>query len=72
MSERTRVMLIDDHEMARRGLRAMLSAADWIEVVSAKDLAFRSKAAKAPLHVKPMFQVTDEKYAVYWGMETKA
>jgi DNA-binding NarL/FixJ family response regulator len=26
-------LLIDDHEMARRGLRAMLSAADWIEVV---------------------------------------
>lgn len=47
-------------------------AADWIEVVSAKDLAFRSKAAKAPLHVKPMFQVTDEKYAVYWGTEKKA
>jgi DNA-binding NarL/FixJ family response regulator len=32
VSEKTRVLLIDDHEMARRGLRAMLSAADWIEV----------------------------------------
>jgi len=30
-------MLIDDHEMARRGLRAMLSAADWIEVVGEGD-----------------------------------
>jgi DNA-binding NarL/FixJ family response regulator len=32
VSEKTRVLLIDDHEMARRGLRAMLSAADWVEV----------------------------------------
>jgi DNA-binding NarL/FixJ family response regulator len=32
VSEKTRVLLIDDHEMARRGLRAMLSASDWIEV----------------------------------------
>jgi two-component system, NarL family, response regulator DevR len=28
-----RVLLIDDHEMARRGLAAMLSNADWIEIV---------------------------------------
>jgi DNA-binding NarL/FixJ family response regulator len=35
--EHTRVLLIDDHEMARRGLRAMLSAADWIEVVGEGD-----------------------------------
>ena len=33
MNDRVRVLLIDDHEMARRGLRAMLAAADWIEVV---------------------------------------
>ena len=37
MNERARVLLIDDHEMARRGLRAMLSAADWIEVVGEGD-----------------------------------
>lgn len=37
MNERIRVLLIDDHEMARRGLRAMLSAADWIEVVGEGD-----------------------------------
>ena len=37
MNERTRVLLIDDHEMARRGLRAMLSAADWIEVAGEGD-----------------------------------
>lgn len=33
MIERSRVVLIDDHEMARRGLEAMLSTADWIDVV---------------------------------------
>jgi len=37
VNEHTRVLLIDDHEMARRGLRAMLSAADWIEVVGEGD-----------------------------------
>jgi DNA-binding NarL/FixJ family response regulator len=37
VNEHTRVLLIDDHEMARRGLRAMLSAADWIEVAGEGD-----------------------------------
>jgi len=37
VNEPARVLLIDDHEMARRGLRAMLSAADWIEVVGEGD-----------------------------------
>jgi DNA-binding NarL/FixJ family response regulator len=33
MTARCRVVLIDDHEMARRGLEAMLSTAAWIDVV---------------------------------------
>jgi DNA-binding NarL/FixJ family response regulator len=37
VNDTARVLLIDDHEMARRGLRAMLSAADWIEVVGEGD-----------------------------------
>jgi DNA-binding NarL/FixJ family response regulator len=37
MTDRSRVLLIDDHEMARRGLEAMLSTADWIEVVGDAD-----------------------------------
>jgi DUF1680 family protein len=41
-------------------------AAEWIEVASAKGLQFKSKSG---LPVKPMYRVTDEKYAVYWGME---
>ncbi len=32
-----RVLLIDDHEMSRRGLTAMLSTADWVEVVGEAD-----------------------------------
>jgi uncharacterized protein len=45
------------------------NAADWIDVVSTKDLEFKAKNALA---VKPMYRVTDEKYAVYWGTEKKA
>jgi DNA-binding NarL/FixJ family response regulator len=33
----TRVVLIDDHEMARRGLAAMLATASWIEIVGEAD-----------------------------------
>jgi DUF1680 family protein len=46
-------------------------AADWIEVVSAKELLFKSKTKDA-LALKPMMRVTDEKYAVYWATEKKA
>ncbi len=41
---------------------------DWIEVVSAKDLAFKA----ATKDVKPIYRVTDQKYAVYWGTEKKS
>lgn len=37
MTRRCRVLLIDDHEMARRGLEAMLSTANWIDVVGEAD-----------------------------------
>jgi len=33
----SRVLLIDDHEMSRRGLEAMLSTADWVQVVGEAD-----------------------------------
>ncbi len=46
-------------------------AADWIEVDRAKNLTFKS-ATKDMLPVKPLYCVTDEKYAVYWGTEKKA
>jgi len=38
MTDRTsRVVLIDDHELSRRGLEAMLSTADWVQVVGDAD-----------------------------------
>jgi DNA-binding NarL/FixJ family response regulator len=37
MTTRKRVVLVDDHEMARRGLAAMLSTADWLEIVGEAD-----------------------------------
>ena len=37
MTQPSRVLLVDDHEMARRGLTAMLSTADWITVVGEAD-----------------------------------
>ncbi len=43
-------------------------ASGGIEVVSAKDLAFKSTAKGTPV-VKPLYRVTDEKYAVYWKTE---
>jgi hypothetical protein len=46
-------------------------AADWIEVVSAKDLAFKPTAKDAP-PVKPLYRIADEKYAVYWNTEKKS
>lgn len=48
---RTRVFLIDDHEMARRGLAAMLSAADWIDVVG--DAASCRDGVEAARTLKP-------------------
>jgi hypothetical protein len=52
--------------MARAG-----DAAEWIEVESAKDLTFKSAGGNA-LAVRPLYRVTDERYAVYWGTEKKA
>jgi len=45
-------------------------AGDWMEVVSAKDLSFKSRGTNA-LSVKPMYRIADEKYAVYWTTPEK-
>ena len=37
MNEPARVVLVDDHEMARRGIAAMLGSAGWVEVVGEAD-----------------------------------
>jgi DNA-binding NarL/FixJ family response regulator len=49
MTTRSRVLLIDDHEMARRGLEAMLSTAGWIDVVGDADDCATGLAAVAAL-----------------------
>jgi hypothetical protein len=53
------------------GSAAGRDVTDWVKVVSAKDLTFRS-GTKDDLAVKPMYRVTDQKYAVYWATEKKA
>ncbi|MFL5756566.1 MAG: response regulator [Chloroflexota bacterium] len=50
MSVRSRVLLIDDHEMARRGLEAMLSASEALEVVGGADGCETGLAAIERLH----------------------
>jgi DNA-binding NarL/FixJ family response regulator len=50
VTARSRVLLIDDHEMARRGLEAMLSTADWIEVVGEADQCAAGIAAIEQVH----------------------
>jgi DNA-binding NarL/FixJ family response regulator len=57
MTDRSRVLLIDDHEMARRGLEAMLSTADWIEVVGDADDCASGMAAVE--HLKPDIVLLD-------------
>jgi DUF1680 family protein len=44
---------------------------EWVEVVSAPDLTFKSALSDAPA-VRPLYRVTDQKYAVYWQTEKKA
>ena len=45
------------------------SPTDWIEPVSPKDLSFKTAAANP---IRPLYQVTDQRYAVYWNTARKA
>lgn len=44
---------------------------DWMEIVSAANLSFKSHGAGGQ-NVKPMYRITDEKYAVYWALNDHA
>ena len=35
----TRIVIVDDHEITRRGLRSILATAEWIDLVIAEALA---------------------------------
>lgn len=43
-------------------------ASGWIDIVSAKDITMKHGA----LSVRPMYHITDQRYAVYWATENKA
>lgn len=51
MSERIRLLLVDDHEMVRAGLRALLDASDEMEIVG--EAAGGEEAVRAALRLKP-------------------
>ena len=61
-----------DKELGPAAAAPVAPAGDVIaslEVASPRDLAFKSTSA---LPIKPLYRITDEKYAVYWGTEKKA
>jgi len=41
-------------------------AAGWIEIESAPALRFKGHAPQGPYPVRPLFQVQDQRYSVYW------
>jgi uncharacterized protein len=44
---------------------------DWMEVVSAEGLTFRTVGQKTTQPARALYTVTDQKYAVYWKTEKK-
>jgi uncharacterized protein len=48
---------------------AAVGKPEWMEVVSSADLKFKTVGQKAEQTMKPLYTVTDEKYAVYWKTE---
>jgi len=61
-----------DKDLGPPAAAPVAPADDWIEVVSAKDLAFKQVGAKDAPPVKPLFSIADQKYAVYWNTEKKS
>jgi DUF1680 family protein len=41
-------------------------AAGWIEIESAPTLRFKGHSANGPYSVRPLYQVQDQRYSVYW------
>ena len=52
-------VLSDDGDAQKR-------AAGWIEIESAAALRFKGYSSKGPYPVRPLFQVQDQRYSVYW------
>jgi hypothetical protein len=49
---------------------ASFGAADWVEPVHEPELRFRTSGQSAQTSLVPLYQVTEERYAVYWKLRT--
>jgi DUF1680 family protein len=58
-----------DAPLVKVGKKSEAGKPDWMEVVSPADLKFKTAGQKTEQVVKPLYAVTDEKYAVYWKTE---
>ncbi len=47
---------------------AGVSPDQWIEVESKQDLRFKASCEGAKHEVMPMYQIRDQRYAIYWQM----
>ena len=67
MTEKLKVMLVDDHEVVRQGLRALLEAEEDIEVVAEADSG--TKAIEVATSYKPQVVVMDVRMPDGSGVE---
>jgi two-component system response regulator DevR len=67
VSEKLKVMLVDDHEIVRQGLRALIEAEEDIEVVAEADSG--TKAVEVALSYKPTVVVMDVRMPDGSGVE---
>ena len=67
MAESLKVMLVDDHEIVRQGLRALIEAEEDIEVVAEADSG--TKAVQVALSYKPNVVVMDVRMPGGSGVE---
>jgi hypothetical protein len=43
----------------------------WIEVESKQDLRFKASCEGAKYDVMPMYQIHDQRYAIYWQLPNR-
>ena len=67
MTEKLKVMLVDDHEVVRQGLRALLEAEEDIEVIAEADSG--TKAIEVATSYKPQVVVMDVRMPDGSGVE---
>ncbi|HET7482748.1 MAG TPA: response regulator transcription factor, partial [Actinomycetota bacterium] len=67
MTDTLKVMLVDDHEVVRQGLRSLLEAEDDLEVIAEADSG--TKAIEVALTYKPQVVVMDVRMPDGSGVE---